>query len=167
VPFRQLGVATSNLTFFRQIGGSVGLAITGTVFGTSLVDQLPVQMAAAGVPKPLVDQFASNGSGALEQLTGVGTDLGAQILAAVPDQVRPMVEPFVGQIVFAIHEAFTVAVTQTFWIGVATTVGAFFVALALKEIPLRQHHGDAPTAEAEAGASAELRPRLSSAPAAD
>ena len=36
VPFRQLGVATSNLTFFRQIGGSVGLAITGTIFGTRL-----------------------------------------------------------------------------------------------------------------------------------
>ena len=26
VPFSKLGVATSNLTFFRQIGGSVGLA---------------------------------------------------------------------------------------------------------------------------------------------
>ena len=35
VPFRQLGVATSNLTFFRQIGGSVGLAITGTIFRQS------------------------------------------------------------------------------------------------------------------------------------
>src|SRR3990170_3627765 len=33
VPFAKLGVATSNLTFFRQIGGSVGLAIAGTLFG--------------------------------------------------------------------------------------------------------------------------------------
>ena len=32
VPFERLGVATSNLTFFRQIGGSVGLAIVGTLF---------------------------------------------------------------------------------------------------------------------------------------
>ena len=32
VPFRQLGVATSNLTFFRQIGGTVALAFVGTIF---------------------------------------------------------------------------------------------------------------------------------------
>ena len=29
VPFHQLGVATSNLTFFRQIGGSIALAFVG------------------------------------------------------------------------------------------------------------------------------------------
>ena len=32
VPFSRLGVATGNLVFFRQIGGSVGLAVVGTVF---------------------------------------------------------------------------------------------------------------------------------------
>ena len=44
VPIRQLGVATSNLTFFRQIGGSVGLAVLGTLFASSLRDQLPGQV---------------------------------------------------------------------------------------------------------------------------
>ena len=32
VPFKYLGVATANLTFFRQIGGTVALAIVGTIF---------------------------------------------------------------------------------------------------------------------------------------
>ena len=50
VPFRQLGVATSNLTFFRQIGGSVALAIVGTVFATTFQEELVPQMSAAGVP---------------------------------------------------------------------------------------------------------------------
>src|SRR6478672_30410 len=40
VPFQFLGVATSNLTFFRQIGGSVALAIVGTIFGTKFTEQL-------------------------------------------------------------------------------------------------------------------------------
>ena len=44
VPFSKLGVATSNLTFFRQIGGSVGLAIAGTQFGSGLKEQLPAQI---------------------------------------------------------------------------------------------------------------------------
>src|SRR3954449_7939851 len=41
VPFRQLGVATSNLTFCRQIGGSVALAFVGTIFAQSLTEDLP------------------------------------------------------------------------------------------------------------------------------
>ena len=54
VPFRQLGVATSNLTFFRQIGGTIALAFVGTIFGTSFKDNLVPQMGAAGVPPDLV-----------------------------------------------------------------------------------------------------------------
>ena len=34
VPVERLGTATSNLTFFQQVGGTVGLAITGTIFGS-------------------------------------------------------------------------------------------------------------------------------------
>ena len=40
VPFRQLGVATVNLTFFRQIGGSVALAFVGTIFATTFQNDL-------------------------------------------------------------------------------------------------------------------------------
>jgi EmrB/QacA subfamily drug resistance transporter len=166
VPFRQLGVATSNLTFFRQVGGSVGLAITGTVFGTSLVEQLPTQLTAAGVPAPLVSQLANDGSSALDRLTGVGTDLGQQILAAVPAQFRDLVEPFIGQIVFGIHEAFTIAITHAFWVGVVATVLAFVMALALREIPLRSHHGDAPVGAPETPPSPQGG-RLTGAPATD
>jgi EmrB/QacA subfamily drug resistance transporter len=145
VPFRDLGVATSNLTFFRQIGGSIGLAITGTIFATTIADQIPVQMAKGGLPQPLIDQFAAAGSGALDDLIGVGRDLGAQILSVIPEPFKATVEPFIGAMVFAIHEAFTIAVTQAMLIGVFTTIGAFIVTLIMiKEIPLRTHHGDAP-----------------------
>ena len=47
VPFSVLGVATSNLTFFRQIGGTVALAIVGTIFGSSFLEQLGPQMTVA------------------------------------------------------------------------------------------------------------------------
>jgi hypothetical protein len=45
VPFSVLGVATSNLTFFRQIGGTVALAFVGTIFATSFQEDLAKQMA--------------------------------------------------------------------------------------------------------------------------
>jgi hypothetical protein len=47
VPFRQMGVATSNLTFFRQIGGSVALAFVGTIFATAFQNDF-VPAAHAG-----------------------------------------------------------------------------------------------------------------------
>ena len=52
VPFEKLGVATGSLTFFRQIGGSVGLAIVGTIFAQSFGDKLVPQLEASGVPAP-------------------------------------------------------------------------------------------------------------------
>ncbi|MEX1172038.1 MAG: MDR family MFS transporter [Chloroflexota bacterium] len=144
VPFSQLGVATSNLTFFRQIGGSVGLAITGTVFGSRLVEELPGQLTAAGVPAPVVTQFAGQTTGALDDLVGVGGDLGAQILASVPEAFRDALAPLIPAIVGAIHEAFSVAVSASFQIGVVTTVLAFIAALVMHELPLRSTHGPSP-----------------------
>ena len=138
VPFKQLGVATANLTFFRQIGGSIGLAITGTIFGSRLLEELPIQLKAAGLPQQAVDQFAGAGTGNLDNLIGVGGDLGAKILALVPAAFQEAVRPLIPAIVTgAIHQAFSIAVSAAFQIGVVTTILAFVVALALKELPLR------------------------------
>ena len=149
VPFHELGVATSNLTFFRQIGGTVALAIVGTIFGSEFERQFGPQLAVAGVPAPVVDGFnQAAGSGALDfnKLTGVG-DLGTSILASVPSQVRPVIEPFISNIVFGIHQAFSLGVASTFWIGVGAAAIGALAAAAMHEIPLRRHLGAAPSVE--------------------
>jgi EmrB/QacA subfamily drug resistance transporter len=166
VPFRQLGVATSNLTFFRQIGGSIGLAVTGTVFGTRLVEEFPRQLVAAGLPQQAVDQFGSPGSGAVNDLVGVGGDLGAQVLALVPPAFQAAVQPLIPAIVDGIHEAFSLASAATFQIGVLTTIGALVAALVLKEIPFRTEIGDGPAVAPE-GSREHVGGRLTGAPIAD
>jgi EmrB/QacA subfamily drug resistance transporter len=160
VPFPKLGVATSNLTFFRQVGGSVGLALLGTVLGQRLTEELPGRLTAAGVPAQLVGGFAGNAGGA-EQLIVVGQDLGTTILAAVPAPARAFVEPLVPNIILAIQGAFTSAMTSTFLIGVATTVAAFVAALAMRELPLRSTMGHGLSAARDALAEG---PRAGSAP---
>jgi EmrB/QacA subfamily drug resistance transporter len=148
---RMLGAATSALTFFRQVGGSIGLALAGTIFGTTLTNQLPEQLASNGVPQPLIDGFASSGGSVGGELTGVGTDLGAQILAAVPEPARPQVEPFIGQIVDAIHQAFSIAIANAMWLGVIGAVTAtVIVALLVPEMTLRRTPGATAT-ESESG----------------
>ena len=96
VPFSKLGVATSNLTFFRQIGGSVGLAVSGTLFATGLEHEMPAQLTpvfgkvAAAVPAQYQAQFGQLSSGLgdklqhgggidLNSLTGVGQSFGQGI----------------------------------------------------------------------------------------
>jgi EmrB/QacA subfamily drug resistance transporter len=165
VPFRQLGVATSNLTFFRQIGGTIALAFVGTIFGTTFAEQLVPQMAAAGVPQPVIAGFgqaSASGNFDFSSLTGVG-DMGAAILAAVPAQFQALIAPVIPQMIEGIHGAFSLATAQTFWLGVAGSIVAGIAALAIKEIPLRTSNEQPVYGEAPAGAPASA---VATAPAA-
>jgi EmrB/QacA subfamily drug resistance transporter len=157
VPFHELGVATSNLTFFRQIGGSVSLAIVGTIFATAFGEQLAPQMTSAGVPPEVIAGFGkATASGELDfnRLTSVG-DLGKVLAAAFPDFA-----PFVTQIVAGIHEAFSLAVAQTFWLGVVAAAIAAIAASTMHEHALRSSH-----APVTAGPAAEATPEGATAAA--
>jgi EmrB/QacA subfamily drug resistance transporter len=156
VPFTRLGVATSNLTFFRQIGGTVGLSIAGALFGSRLVDLLPERLAANGIPQQLVDQVgAGGGAFDLDTIVGAGIDLGAAILAAVPAALRPLVEPLVPAIVTSVDQAIASAIASVFWLGVGAAAVAFVAVLAIRELPLRTTFGPVPAAgEAQAGPAA-------------
>ena len=134
VPPREIGTASSSLTFFQQIGGTVGLTIAGTIFASRLVDEIPTQLVKSGVPQQLVDQFQAQG-GSID-LTGTG-DLGQRILANVPPQFQSFVQPYINNIVAGIHEAFSIAVGATMWLGIAGALIAAVVVLFLKEVPLR------------------------------
>jgi EmrB/QacA subfamily drug resistance transporter len=157
VPFHELGVATSNLTFFRQIGGTIALAIAGTLFETAFNDQLVPQLTSAGVPPQVVSgiqQASATGGFDLNQVAGVGLDLGKAILAALPSQIQASVVPFVSNIVNGIYGAFSTAVAQTFYIGVGAAVIAAVVAATMHEHPLRTTNA-APAAQGNGpGASA-------------
>jgi EmrB/QacA subfamily drug resistance transporter len=130
-----VGVATSSLTFFQQIGGTIGLTIAGTLLADSLTQEIPRRLVANGLPQPMVDQFTASGSsgGALD-LTGTG-DLGAQILESVPAEFRSFVEPFIAQIVLSIHQAFAIAIASTFWVSIAAATLAAVLVLFLRDLP--------------------------------
>jgi len=129
VPPRSLGSATSSLTLFQQVGGTIGLALTGTILSSKLLEEMPRQMTAAGVPAQIASQFGSAGNVNFNQLTSVGGDLGAQILAGTPDQFKPIVQPVIGLIVDGIYAAFSIATGATFVVGIVTALLAALVVL--------------------------------------
>jgi EmrB/QacA subfamily drug resistance transporter len=159
VPWQKLGVATSNLTFFRQIGGTIGLAIAGTVFASTLQTEAPahiaLELARAQAPQPVVDGIVgafSQSTFHLNDLSGVG-DMGAVILAQVPAQIRPLLEPYIGNIVSGIHQAFSLGIADTMWLSAIATVLALGATLTLREIPLRStHNAENPNAARRPGA---------------
>jgi EmrB/QacA subfamily drug resistance transporter len=128
VPLDRLGVATSNLTFFRQIGGSVGLAVADTVFASTFTDRLPGALAARGVPKAVIQKLLEQG----QALTGVGGGLSA-LGGALPAQLRPLVP----QIIAGVKDALAAAVAQLFWLTLAAGLLALVCTLLLRDARLR------------------------------
>ena len=129
----------------------MGLALTGTIFATTLAEQVPARIGAADVP-PEVGQALARGGG-LDALTGVG-DLGAALLASVPAEARAVVEPYVPAIVGAIHEAFSIATSNTFLLGIGATAVAAGLVLLLREAPARASEPGVRRASPDRGANA-------------
>jgi EmrB/QacA subfamily drug resistance transporter len=130
----QIGVATSSLTFFQQIGGTVGLTLAGTIFASRFADEVPPRLVAAGVPQQFAAQFAGGGSGVDLQGTG---DLGQRILASVPPDQQGFVQPLIPGIVQAIYDSVSIAIASSFWVGVVAAIVAVIVVVFLPETPMR------------------------------
>jgi EmrB/QacA subfamily drug resistance transporter len=140
VPYNILGAATSSTAFFRSIGGSVGLAIFGSVmnnrFASALVTKLPPAFLK-NVPSAQMDALARNpqalmspeAQGQLQAITGQMGDRGATLLP---------------QVMLALRESLALSISRVFYYGFFAVALAFVVNLFLKEIPLRAHHGAGP-----------------------
>jgi EmrB/QacA subfamily drug resistance transporter len=116
VPHRDLGVGTSSVNFFRQMGATLGVAVFGAVFSSRLANQLAAVLPKGARFSP--DQLAS----------------GPAQIKALPPQLHDIV---VKAIANSIHTVFILAVP--------VLVIGFFVAFLIKEIPLREtaHVGSA------------------------
>jgi len=134
---RVVGVATASLTFFQQIGGTIGLTIAGTLLADNLTKEIPARLGANGVPQPIIDGFQAGGSSSLN-LTGTGP-LGAQILAATPSQYQAAIAPFIDAIVKSIHEALSNAIAGSFYLSIGAAALAALLVLLLPGEPLKPH----------------------------
>ncbi|MFH8620889.1 DHA2 family efflux MFS transporter permease subunit [Streptomyces vietnamensis] len=113
VPYEDLGVATSGVTFFRSIGASFGVAAFGTIFTSRLTDTLGEVFANAGRELP-----PGTGPGR------VAAD--PRAIAELPPELRPQV----------LH-AYATSITDVFLYAAPVVLVAFVFACLLKEDKLR------------------------------
>jgi EmrB/QacA subfamily drug resistance transporter len=171
VDFKDLGAATSDLTLFRQIGTTVGIAAAFSLFRLNFTwGLLRDQLIAAGAPAQFVPANPPPGVD-LGAVTNVSSNGGAaEFLANVPAQFQPI-------FIDGFHRALTIAIGNSIWLGVAASAIALVAAFGLKEIPLRRTQSSAAAshaagearaeAEAEAKASREAGRPVQPRPAAD
>ena len=92
------------------------------------------------MPAQYANQFAQGGAATLNQVAGVG-DLGARILAQVPEAARAQVAPLIPAIVRGIHEAFSIATASTFVVGIITAlIGGLVVLVVLPAGRIGERH---------------------------
>ena len=128
VPTNRLGVATSTVTFLRQIGASVGLAAAGTIFSSSFANRLPTNLAEEGVPQPVILQMVKL-SGVLQNV-GNGRALLEHLL---PGPLQPLIP----KVIAGANNALALAIGDLFWITIVAGVLGLAFTLILRDLPLR------------------------------
>jgi EmrB/QacA subfamily drug resistance transporter len=132
VDYRVMGIATSTIQFIRSVGGTLGLAVLGSV----MVGRFTIAFAET-VPSAVKQALPP------EQLTALGQNPQALVdpqaldsLEAAFVQMGPEGAALAGQLLEATHTALASAITEVFLIGLAATLIALAVAAFLKEVPL-------------------------------
>ncbi|WP_270170810.1 MDR family MFS transporter [Paenibacillus sp. SYP-B4298] len=152
----ELGVVTSSSQLFRNLGGTIGIAVLGSIMSSRLSSN--IQSAVAGTQQ----MDASKLDPAMrEQLMPF---LNPQILlnkpeleslrAALPQPMQAVVD----QLLAILREALSSALTTVFLAGTALLVVALLLVLFMKEIPLRSSQTAVTRAE-DSSASAENQER--------
>ncbi|MDH5229064.1 MAG: MFS transporter [Gammaproteobacteria bacterium] len=128
-----LGVATATGQLFRQLGGTLGVALMGTVMAHTMHQQLEKNLEndfdskqLSSLPRQVLDHMEEP-----QLLINPGQ------LAEVSLALSPDMQTLLQQLIFAMREALNSGLSNVFISGSIAMSFAVFLVLFLREIPLR------------------------------
>ncbi len=131
LPYRMLGVSTAAIQFFRSVGGTMGVAIMGSLvnskFSAELTAETSPQVREATPPE------------LLERLQNPQSLLNADLLAELREAFAGLGEggpAMFNEIMLGTRTALGTAIAEAFLVGMGITLAALVVAIFLKEVPL-------------------------------
>ncbi len=127
IPQSQLGAGTGAISYLRSLGGTLGVAVIGTVVNNTVASELPRQLpAAARQLPPAVVSAATN------QQVLVNAAYRQQVGAQLPAGLF-------NQLVEATRQTLALGIEHAFWVAIGICVLAVLAALFLKDVPLRKN----------------------------
>jgi MFS family permease len=125
LPKRLVGVATSQVTFWRSLGGTIGVAVLGSILANRLPGAINTRVAALHLPP----QFKTAAASAQALFDPVHL---AQLRASLP----PAAVPAFDQVVAARRAARAATLHDRFLLAAGVAVIAVVASVFLREVPL-------------------------------
>jgi EmrB/QacA subfamily drug resistance transporter len=139
VPMRQLGVATSSVTFFRSMGGAIGASALGAVLTAGIAAEFPRFLPRA--------DLATGGNNASK----VADLIQSPAVLDALKQTNPVLHE-------GIIQAYSHAIDRMFLVAVPVSVLSVIAALFIKQVKLRTSNTQPAAARAGAVAAAPPAP---------
>ena len=124
---RYIGVVTSQIQFFRNVGATIGTAVLGSFLSQRLPVNVQARIDALNLP-PAVQQFASQGTGNVQSLF----DPAAR--ASIP----PAFQGIFDQVLGAVRSGLAATLQDVFLAASAAAILALVASLFLDDVPIRK-----------------------------
>ena len=129
VPRQFLGVVSSQIQFWRNIGGTIGIAILGAVLSHDLPAKIRDAVASLNLPPQALSAIPSGGS--------PQAIFDSAKIAATRASLPPQLQPVFDQVLVAVRSALASTINEVFFYATAVVTLAVIASLFLKEVPIR------------------------------
>jgi EmrB/QacA subfamily drug resistance transporter len=151
LPRELLGVGSSQVQFWRNLGGTIGSAVLGSILANRLPIAIQSHVAALNLPPGF--RVPSGGGSSSPQALFDPQNL-ARVRASLPPQAAPLFD----QVIHATRVALADTMHELFFIAAGILVIALVATVFLREVPLRSRGQTAPAGEASPAPSPEREP---------
>ncbi len=131
MPREYLGVASSQIQFWRNVGGTVATAVMGSILARVMPTKIEEQIRAIHLPPQVAGRLGGLGSGSGSAQSLFDNTKLAQMKAALGATLYD-------QIMHAIRAGLAATLSELFLIAAGILVLAWIATLFLKEVPIRR-----------------------------
>src|SRR4029077_7488411 len=124
-----LGVVTSNIQFFRNVGGTIATAIFGSILASRLGPNIQSQVSALNLPASFTNSFKLGGQSAQQIFNPANL---AAARAAVPEAAQALFD----QVIVAVKAGLALTLHEMFLIGTVAILISLVITLFMPTVPL-------------------------------
>ena len=133
LPRNFLGVASSQIQFWRQIGGTIGTAVLGSVLAQRLPAHIQAQVANLNLPAQFLRSVSGGGTNPQTLFDPAQIAIRRAQASALGSQGATIFD----QVLHAIRAGLAATLHEVFLYGAAVLIVALIASVFLKDVPLR------------------------------